>query len=78
MESATFRKWLVEQGCWIDADEHPRGHKGHIMVTVHRGSRKSRVALGGARQALDPRVVRRACEALGLDASQLPGPKSRV
>jgi hypothetical protein len=30
------------------------------------------------RQPLDPRVVRRACEALGLDAVQLPGPKSRV
>jgi hypothetical protein len=27
---------------------------------------------------LDERVVRRACEELGLDWSQLPGPKSRV
>ena len=78
MERATFRKWLVEQGCRIDADEHPRGHKGHITVTVHREGRKTRVALGGVRQALDPRVVRRACEALGLDTAQLPGPRSRV
>jgi hypothetical protein len=78
MESATFRKWLVEEGCRIDGDEHPRGHEGHVMVTVHREARKTRVPLGGARQALDPRVVRQACEELGLDASQLPGPTSRV
>ena len=78
MESATFRKWLVEQGCRIDGDEHPRGHEGHVMVTVHREGYKTRVTLGGSRQALDPRVVRQACEDLGLDPSQLPGPKSRV
>ena len=56
MESATFRKWLVEQGCRIDSDEHPRGHEGHVMVTVHREDRKTRAPLGGSRQALDPRV----------------------
>jgi PhoU domain len=56
----------------------PGGHEGHVMVTVHREARKTRVPLGGARQALDPRVVRQACEELGLDASQLPGPTSRV
>ena len=78
MESATFRKWLVEQGCRIDSDEHPRGHEGHIMVMVHREDRKTRVPLGGSRHALDPRVVRKACDELGLDASQLPGPRSRV
>ena len=78
MERATFRKWLVEHGCRIDAAEHPRGHKGHVMVTVHREGRKTRIALGGPRQPLDPRVVRRACEALGLDMAQLPGPRSRV
>jgi hypothetical protein len=78
MESATFRKWLVEQGCRIDSDEQPRGHEGHVMVTVHREDRKTRAPLGGSRQALDPRVVRQACEDLGLDPSQLPGPKSRV
>jgi hypothetical protein len=78
MDAATFRKWLVEQGCRIDAHEHPRGHEGPAMVTVHRDDRKSRVPLGGSQQALDPRVVHRACEELGLDASQLPGPKSRV
>jgi len=78
MESATFRKWLIEQGCRIDSDEHPRGHEGHIMVTVHREGRKTRVQIGGLHQVLDPRLVQRVCEELALDASQLPGPKSRV
>ena len=78
MENATFRKWLVEHGCRIDAGEHPLGHEGHVMVTVHREARKTRVPLGGSHQSLDPRVVRHACEELGLDPSQLPGPKSRV
>jgi hypothetical protein len=78
MENATFRKWLVEHGCRIDAGKHPRGHEGHVMVTVHREARMASVPLGGPRQALDPRVVQKACEELGLDASQLPGPQSRV
>jgi hypothetical protein len=78
MESATFRKWLIEHGCHIDSDEHPRGHKGHAMVTVHREGRKTRLALGGSHQALDSREVRRACEELALDPMELPGPKSRV
>jgi len=78
MESGTFRKWLVEQGCRIHSDEHPRGHEGHVMVTVHREGRKTRLELAGPHQALDPRVVRRACKELALDPLQLPGPKSRV
>ncbi len=78
MESATFRKWLVEQGCRLDHGEHELRHKGPVMVTVHREDRKAEVPLGGSRQILDARVVRRACEELGLDPAQLPGPKSRV
>ena len=78
MESATFRKWLVQQGCRIDHGEHDRRHEGPVMVTVHREGRKSEVPLGGSHQSLDVRVVRRACEELGLDPAQLPGPKSRV
>jgi hypothetical protein len=78
VEIATFRTWLVEQGCRIDAGEHARGHEGHGELTVHREGRSTRIPLGGPHQALDPRIVRRACEELGLDASQLPGPKSRV
>jgi hypothetical protein len=36
------------------------------------------VRLGGPRQILDARIVRRACEDLGLDWSELPEPKSRL
>jgi hypothetical protein len=78
MESATFRKWLLEQGCRFDQHEHEQRHEGQVVVTVHREGRKAEVPLGGSRQILDRRVVRRACEELGLDWSQLPGPKSRV
>lgn len=77
MESATFRKWLAERGCRFDQHEQQR-HSGHVMVTVHREGRKAEIPLGGSRRILDARVVRRACEELGLDWSQLPGPKSRV
>ena len=78
MESDTFRKWLVEQGCRIDHREHDQRHKGPVMVTVHREGRKAEVPLGHSHQILDARLVLRACEELGLDLAQLPGPKSRV
>jgi len=78
MESATFRKWLVEQGCRVDHAEHHRRHQGQVTVTVHREGRKAEVPLGGSRQILDPRIVRHACEELGLDPSHLPGTESRV
>ena len=42
MESATFRKWLTEQGCRFDRHEHQR-HEGRVMVTVHREGRKAEV-----------------------------------
>lgn len=78
MESATFRKWLAEQGCRFDQHEHEQRHEGHVLVTVHRNDRKSEVPLGGSRKTIDARIARRACEELGLDWHQLPGPKSRV
>ncbi len=78
MQSATFRKWLVEQGCRIDVDEHHQRHQGHALMTVHRDGQKTEVPLGGSHQSLDPRIVLRVCEELGLDASKLPGPKNRV
>ena len=78
MESATFRKRLVQQGCRIDYGEHRQRHEGQVIVTVHREGRKAEIPLGGSRQSLDMRVVRQACEELGLDPAQLPGPKSRV
>ena len=78
MESATFREWLVKQGCRIDHGEHHKRHEGQAMVTVHREGRKAEVPLGGSRQTLDRRAVLRACEELGLDPAQLPGPQSRA
>ena len=77
MESATFRRWLAERGCHFAEHEHRRHHEGPVMVTVSREGHKTDVPLGGSRQHLDPQVVQRACEELGLDPSQLPGPKSR-
>jgi hypothetical protein len=79
MESTTFRKWLADHGCRFDQHEHEhRRHDGPVMVTVRREGKKSEVPLGGARQSLDPRIVRQACEELGLGWTQLPGPASRV
>jgi len=78
MESTTFRKWLADQGCRFDKLEHRHRHEGPVMVTVHRDGRKTEVLLGGSHQILDARITRRACEDLGLDWTQLPGPRSRV
>ena len=78
MESATFRSWLAERGCRFDHHEHHDRGEGHVMVTVHREGRTSQAPLGGSRKDLDPRDARRICEELGLDCSELPGPKSRV
>src|SRR5450830_641228 len=78
MESATFRKWLADRGCRFDHHEHQQRGKGQMMVTVYSEGRKAEVPLRGSRQILDQRVVHRACEELGLDPSQLPGPQSRV
>jgi hypothetical protein len=54
MESATFRKWLVEQGCRFDRHELRR-REGHVMVTVHREGRKAEV-LSEARARVSTRV----------------------
>ncbi len=77
MESATFRKWLTDHGCRFDTRQEKRG-SGQVAVTVHREGRKTEVRMGGSHQILDARIVRRACEDLGLDWSDLPGPKDRV
>jgi hypothetical protein len=78
MQGATFREWLVEQGCRVDSHQHPVGHAGHMTVTAHRDGRTAQIPLPGAQQDMDPRVAEQACKELGLDPSQLPGPKSRV
>jgi hypothetical protein len=78
MESTTFRKWLAERGCRFDPHEHHKRGKGPVTITVHREGRTAQVPLGGSRQIIDSRVVQQACNELGLDWSELPGPKSRV
>ena len=77
MESTTFRKWLTGQGCRFDRFEHDQRHEGPVTVTIHREGRKTELPLGG-HQNVDPRDARRVCDELGLDWSQLPGPKSRM
>jgi len=74
----TFRKWLTERGCRFDRHEHEKRGEGQVIVTVHREGRRAEVPLGGSRRILDARVVRQACEELGVDWSQLPRPKGRV
>ena len=77
MESATFRKWLVEHGCHFDTRHEGRGG-GHGTLTIHREGRTAEMALVGSHNELDPRSVRQVCETLGLEWSDLPGPKDRV
>ena len=50
MQSATFRKWLSDQGCRFDLPEQERG-EGLVMVTVHREGRTSQAPLGGSHKA---------------------------
>jgi hypothetical protein len=47
-------------------------------LTIHREGRTAELLLVGSRHELDPRSVKRVCEALGLKWSDLPGPKSRA
>jgi len=77
MENATFRKWLADQGCHFDTQREKRG-EGHGTVTIHREGRTAELPLVGERHNLDPRSIRQVCEALGIDWSNLPGPKGRV
>ena len=46
--------------------------EGHGTVTIHREGRTAELLLVGARHKLEPRSVRRVCEALGLKWSDLP------
>ncbi|MFY9876347.1 MAG: hypothetical protein WCF79_19795 [Rhodomicrobium sp.] len=77
MEIATFRKWLAERGCHFDTPHHQRG-EGHGHLTIHREGRIAELPLTGSRHQLDTETVRHVCGKLGLDASELPGPKGRV
>ncbi len=68
MESATFRKWLMEQGCRFDRHEHEHRHEVPVMVTVHRDGRKAEVPLGGSRHPCCPLGLRRAWVLTGLSS----------
>lgn len=78
MGSTTFRTWLADHGCRFDRHEHQERRHGHSVVTVHRSGRTAKLPLIGSHQRLDPDMVRHICDELGLDWSELPGPKSRV
>jgi hypothetical protein len=77
MESATFRKWLSEQGCRFDTQHEGRG-EGHGTLTIHREGRTAEMPLVGPQHELDTNSVRQVCETLGLAWSDLPGTKGRV
>jgi hypothetical protein len=78
MESATFRRWLSERGCSFDAGKDTIRTQGHAYVTVRLGDRRAVLPDIGSNKRLDPRVVRRIVNELGLDWNELPGPSSRV
>jgi len=78
MDGETFRSWLAEHGCRFDHKTRRERGTGHGVVTVHREGRSTILPLLGSRQAIDAGVAREICEALNLDWSDLPGPKSRL
>lgn len=77
MDSETFRSWLDERGCRFDHHEEQRG-KGQAAVTVHREGRTAQLPMVGSHKSIDPEAARAVCDALALDWSELPGPKSRA
>ncbi len=78
MESATFRQWLSERGCSFDAGKDTVGTQGHAYVTVRLGDRRAVLPEIGSHKRLDPTLVRKIVDELGLDWNELPGPASRV
>jgi hypothetical protein len=78
MESATFRQWLAERGCSFDAGKDTGRTEGHAYVTVRLGNRKAVIPDVGTHKRLDPEVVRKIVDELGLNWNELPGPSSRA
>jgi len=78
MESDTFRAWLVERGCSFEPRERGKNKKfDNDTILVKLGALRAELPKIGPRQAIAPEVVERVVASLRLDASQLPGPKSR-
>lgn len=78
MEPKTFRQWLSERGCAFEAGKDTVRTHGHAHVIVHRGDRSAVLPGVGTKKQLDPRIVRKIVDELGLDWNELPGPASRV
>jgi len=78
MESATFRRWLADRGCSFEPGKDTAQTAGHPHVTVRLGSRRAMLPDVGTHKRLDPDVVRRIVDDLGLDWNELPGPASRI
>jgi hypothetical protein len=78
MEPETFRQWLSERGCTFEAGKDTVRTHGHAHVIVHRGDRSAVLPGVGTKKQLDPRIVRKIVDELGLDWNELPGPASRV
>jgi len=79
MESATFRKWLLDHGCRIERLPTTKSKAAGIAhVLVRRGKQEAELPLAGSRKHLPLSVVHDIIDRLGLDRSELPGFKSRV
>ena len=76
MRSDTFMNWLKTRGCRFEPHERGAG-RGHPAVTVRRDGRSAILHTAGAAADLEHGEVLRVVEALGLDWSDLPGPRSR-
>jgi len=79
MNSANFRKWLVEHGCRVEQHmrvKHKRSGIGSALVRL--GDREAELPLIGSRKDLPTDVVMGVVTKLGLDPADLPGPRSRV
>ena len=78
MRSDTFRVWLAEHDCQFGVHTPHGRSKGHPEVTVRREGKMSYLPHAGAHDDLSSDAIAQVCSDLGLDPSQLPGPKSRV
>jgi len=79
MNSANFRKWLIERGCRVERHmrvKHKRSGIGSALVRL--GDREAELPLLGSRKILPKDLVMGVVKKLGLDPADLPGPKSRV
>jgi poly-gamma-glutamate capsule biosynthesis protein CapA/YwtB (metallophosphatase superfamily) len=77
-EDRYFAHRLAERGCSFDAGKDTGRTEGHAYVTVRLGNRKAVIPDVGTHKRLDPEVVRKIVDELGLNWNELPGPSSRA